>query len=129
MTTTTIVFFSSLFLVSLLVLIKAIELKYAKKNLLLRLISRLDDKSSRFVSIFKFKILQIIQTIRYIALIKTKEFFVDYLKSLEEKIINEYKIKENILMGRREIINKGSVSFYLKKIDETKRNGTRGEIL
>jgi len=126
--TTIIVFASSLLVALALLLFKAIELRCGKKNFALSCICRLDEKSDKFVSGFKFKILQFIQSVRYIILIQTKAICKNLLYKIEGKIANEYKIRRTMIMGQKDIVSKGSVSFYLKKITEGKSNGEKGKI-
>jgi hypothetical protein len=123
------VFASSLFMASALVLIKYIELKNNNKNILLKFINRFDSTFNKIILVLKFKILQLIQSIRYIILVEIKRIGEDLLKKAQEKVINEYKKRqEAIIVGKKEIVNKGSVSFYLKKITEDKCNGEKGKI-
>jgi len=127
--TTIVIFISSLLTASILVIIKAVELKYGKKNIILRLLSRLDLKSEQFVAELKFKALQLIQSVRYIILVQSKAVCKSLLYKIEEKIMDEYKAKQSaIIMGRKNITNKGAVSFYLKKITEERYNAHRGKI-
>ncbi|MEK7635075.1 MAG: hypothetical protein AAB446_01425 [Patescibacteria group bacterium] len=128
MTTTIVVFASSLFLLAVFVAIKAVEVKYEKRNLLLCLLGKCDTKSEKLVSDFKFKTLQIIQSVRYIVLVQVKEVCKTLLENVEEKIVNEYRARHMMIMGHKEIANKGSVSFYLKKINEGKTLSGRGKI-
>lgn len=126
--TTIVVFASSLFITLAFVFIKAVELKYGKKNIILRLIGKFDTKCDQCVSGFKFKGLQLIQSIRYIFLVKIKEVYKDLFRKAEEKVMSEYKRRQDVVMGKKDITNKGSVSFYLKKITENKGNGEKGKI-
>jgi hypothetical protein len=125
---TIIVFASSLFLTVALVIIKAIEIKYNKSNLALELISKLDSKSDKLISDIRFMVLQVIQSVRYIALVQTKAVCKNLLEKVEQKIMEEYRMGHDVFMGRKEIANKGSVSFYLKKITEHKGNEGGGKI-
>jgi hypothetical protein len=118
--TTIIVFASSLSITAILVLVKAIELKFGKKNTFLELISRLDNKALSLITEVKFRNLQLIQTIRYIVLVQSKDVFRSFLDKLQEKIALEYRLRQELVMGKRNITNRGSVSFYLKKITEEK---------
>jgi hypothetical protein len=43
-------------------------------------------------------------------------------------ILAEYRKRQEVIMGRKNIANKGSVSFYLKKITEDKKEGEKGKI-
>ncbi|OHA87198.1 MAG: hypothetical protein A3A96_02585 [Candidatus Zambryskibacteria bacterium RIFCSPLOWO2_01_FULL_39_39] len=125
---TVVVFASSLFVTLSLVSLKALELNSGKKNFVLKLISKLDNGTEKLVSILKFKILQLIQSVRYIVLVEAKKVISDLFYDTQERILNEYRIKQDIMMGRKEVLNKGSVSFYLKKIAENKGNGEKGKI-
>jgi hypothetical protein len=66
--------------------------------------------------------------VRYIIFVHLKEVSKDYLKKLEERAINEFKKRQDVIMGKKEIIGKGSASFYLKKITEIRQNGEKGKI-
>jgi len=126
---TTIVFASSLLAISALIITKTVELKRGKRNILLGFLGKLDHKAVLLVSNLKFKALQLIQSVRYIILVKTKEIIRDWFYKAQEKALNEYKKRqEMIIVGKKDIVNKGSVSFYLKKITEDKSNGEKGKI-
>ena len=125
---TIIVFASSLLVMLALIFFKAIELKCGKRNFVLSFICRLDSKLDKFISYLKFKALQLIQSVRYIALVQAKIVCKNLLEKVEEKIMNEYKIRQSAIMGHKNILDKGSASFYLKKITEGKSNGQKGKI-
>lgn len=125
---TTIIFALSLLVSLALISFKALELKRNKKNIALRLISRFDSISARLVSAFKFKALQLIQSVRYIVIIQSKIVFRAFLHKATERALNEYHTRYDIILGHKEISNKGSVSFYLKKIAENKDSGEKGKI-
>ena len=126
---TVVIFASSLFMASGLVLIKAIELRNEKKNFLLKLVNLLDSRFNKIISTLKFKSLQLIQSIRYIVLVEINRIAKDLFYQVQEKIISEYKKRQEIIIvGKKNIVNKGSVSFYLKKIAEDKGNGEKGKI-
>jgi hypothetical protein len=125
---TIVIFASSLFTASALITVKAVEIKYGKRNFILELLSKLDAKSDKLISDVKFKALQIIQSVRYIVLVQIKAVCKNLLDKVEEKIMNEYKARHTMIMGQKNITNRGSVSFYLKKITEDKSNGQKGKI-
>jgi hypothetical protein len=125
---TVIIFASSLFMASILVFIKYMELRSGTKNIALKFISRLDSKANQLVSAIKFKNLQLMQSVRYIVLVQSKIVFKNFLNKATERILNEYKMRQSIIMGHREIVGNGSASFYLKKITENKGNVERGKI-
>ncbi len=125
---TIVVFASSLFLTSILVLAKAIELKYNKRSFLLRLIGKLDQKAEAAINRLKFLCLLLIQSVRYLVLIRLPMILKEWAMDVKTKIMAEYRAKESVVMGRKNITNKGSVSFYLKKIDQGYKNG-QGKIV
>lgn len=125
---TIVIFASSLSIASVLVLIKASELKHEKKNILLKLINQLDSKLNKLVPFLKFRSLQLIQSIRYLVLVKMGKIAKDLFCKAQEKILNEYKIRRGVIMGHKEIASNGSASFYLRKITEGKSNSRKGKI-
>ena len=125
---TIIIFAISLFIASTLITIKAFELKFQKKNIILRLASKFDEKSSGVISKIKFRSFQIVQSIRYIALVQIKELSKKIFEGTKEVLAKEYRARQDVIMGKIEIGNKGSASFYLKKIAENKENSEKGKI-
>jgi hypothetical protein len=128
--TTIIVFFSSFFIASALIAVKTVEIKYGKSNFILGLLNKFDAESNKLISSVRFKALQIIQSVRYIILVQTKAVCKNLLDKVEERIMNEYKSRHTmVMMGHKNIAtNRGSVSFYLKKIAEEKYNNQGGKI-
>ena len=126
---TIVIFVSSLLIASALIFFKAVELKSGKRNFALGFLCRLDAKSEKLISDLRFRWSQLAQSVRYIALVQTKIICKNLLDKIEEKIMNEYRAKQSaIIMGHKNIINRGSVSFYLKKIAENKGVGEKGRI-
>jgi len=126
--TTIVVFASSLSVASILLITKAIELRGEKKNLLLKTLCRFDSRFAKLVSNFKFAILRMIQIVRYIALVWTKEFCKEIYRKVIDWAEKELRARQDtILTGRKDIHKNGSASFYLKKITEVK-NGDKGKI-
>jgi hypothetical protein len=125
---TIVIFASSLALALILVLFRTFEIKYGKNNFVLGGLRRIDTKSEKLISILKFKWLQISQSLRYIVSVQMKEYFKNLFKKLEEKVIEQYKIKQSTIMGQKQIPSNGSASFYLKKISEDKENTKKGKI-
>jgi len=126
--TTIVVFGSSLAVALILILTKTLEIKYGSKNILLRLIGKADNRLELIVSKIRFRSLQLIQSIRYIIFVHGSEMFKDYIKKAEQKAVSEFKKRQDVIMGKKEIINGGSVSFYLKKITEEKGHVVKGKI-
>jgi hypothetical protein len=126
--TTIVVFVSSLFVALAFLGLKAVEIKYGKKNILLDLLSRFDLRTDKLISDLKFRSLQLIQSARYIVLVQTKAVCKKLLETVEEKIMDEYRARYTMIMGQKEIAGNGSASFYLKKISEDKSSGRKGKI-
>lgn len=125
---TIIVFASSLTASLALISFKAFEIKKGNKHFILEFINRLDSRLDRLVAFLKFKGLQLIQTIRYIVLIKMRDLAQNLFHKAQERLASEIKLRQEIMMGKKEIMSKGSVSFYLKKITENKGVGVKGKI-
>jgi hypothetical protein len=128
MTTTIVVFISSLAIVLAFLVVKAIEIKYEKRNIFCELLGKFEEGSHKLVTDLKFKSLQLIQSARYVVLVEAKEFAKKLFEKLEQKIINEYHARHTMIMGQKEIAVSGSASFYLRKITENKDNGAKGKI-
>lgn len=126
--TTIITFGSSLLVVITLVSLKAFEISREKRNFFLSIVGKLDEPALRLTNSIRFRIFQIVQSVRYIILVKMRDMLHDMFVRVSDKIASEYRERQDMLMGRREIANKGAVSFYLKKITEDKSNGEKGKI-
>ena len=120
---TIIVFGISLVIAFVLICLKAIELKYQRENFILRILGLLDEQTEKLTSNIKFRTLQIIQTVRYLLLVHSKNVAKEMVGKAQDRIVKEYELRESTLMGRKNISNRGSVSFYLKKIVTDKGAG------
>jgi len=127
--TTIITFSISLSVSALLIIIKAFELKHEKRNFVLEILGKLDSRVVESIGALKFRIYQLIQTLRYLVLVEFASFLKRHIDSIKERIMNEIKIRQEIIiMGRKNISNNSSASFYLKKIAENKSAGEKGKI-
>ena len=108
--------------------IKAIEIRNNNSSLIFRAIGRLESTADKFVGSLKSKSLQTIQRARYIVLVQSKRALGSLLHKIEDRISEEYRLRQDAIMGRKHIDNNGSASFYLKRITEGKSNGERGKI-
>ena len=126
--TTVVIFGSSLFVAILLVLLQAWELRRAKKNIILSLLAKLDPLSEKLIEVLKFRLLQAIQTLRFVVLVWSKEFASNLSSKAIDRLIKEFETRKGTVMGKKEIRNNGAVSFYLRKIQEDKSNGEKGKI-
>lgn len=126
--TTIFVFGSSLFIASVLVILQGLELRKSKKNIILNVLARLDPYSEKLLNMLKFRLLQAIQTVRFVLLVWSKEFARSSSNKLKDRVIREFETRRKVVMGEKEIKNNGAVSFYLRKIKEEKSNGEKGKI-
>lgn len=126
--TTIIIFALALFFAISIIFFKALDLKKGKSNFVYTIIGKFDRSSAVFVEKIKFSILQFIQSIRYIILVKIRNKITDFVSQEIRRILNEYENKQKIFMGRKNIANNGSVSFYLKKIKDQKAYDGKGKI-
>ena len=121
-------FIASLLLIILMLIAKALELRSQKYSFILSIFKRLDNRALVVISDFKFRVLQVIQTVRYILLVSIPALIRQLVDDAKNHAMREYRNSQEVLMGRKNIVNKGSVSFYLKKIQEDKLNTEKGEI-
>lgn len=122
------IFSSSLFFAVVLVILKAFDIRSGKQNFIARIISRLDNKSTELIKNIKFRSFQFIQTLRYIFLVKTKNAIEVFFSDLFARVRDEYLEREKVFMGRKDISNKGAVSFFLKRIKDEKAFSNKGKI-
>jgi len=127
--TTIVVFGSSLVLSFAIFVMKKLEISQNNENFVLKKIRKLDPYAEKLIATLKFRLLQAIQSIRYIVVVHIPAIISRHAEKLKEDALKEYRARHERLMGRKDISNKGAVSFFLKKIDENKRNGDKGEIL
>ncbi len=125
---TIVVFGSSFVLAIFLFLAKAIELRRDSASFVLRPLNSLNDRAERLALNMKFRLLQIIQTVRYICLVHLPALADRTVEGAKEKVLREVEARRKVIMGHKDIVSKGSASFFLKKIDENKKNGEKGEI-
>lgn len=123
-----IIFLVSTSLIILLLTLKGIDERRIEPNFVSRYLSRFDVKSEIFINYLKFKTLQIIQTLRYIFIVKVSKYFAEQNYKLKTWIIDELDKKQKIFMGRKEISKKGAVSFYIKKIEDNRTVSGKGKI-
>lgn len=126
--TLVIIFASSLLLGIILFVLKAIEIKYNKYNIIFKNLSRLDPKSEKLLSVTKNFIFSLIQTARYLFGVKLRQEYTNLIAKVKEKIIFEYQKRHDMMMGKRDISVNGSASFYLRKIAENKNVEGGGKI-
>lgn len=122
------IFSSSLFFAIALIILKAFDIRSGKQNFIARIISKLDNKSTELIKSIKFRSFQFIQILRYIFLVKTKNAIEVFFSDLFTRVRDEYLEREKVFMGRKDISNKGAVSFFLKRIKDEKAFLNKGKI-
>jgi hypothetical protein len=122
------IFSSSLFFAVTLIILKAFDLRSGKQNVLVRIMSKMDNNSTVLIKNIKFRTFQFIQTLRYIFLVKTKNAIKTFFSGLFARVRDEYLEREKVFMGRKDISSKGAVSFFLKRIKDEKAFSSRGKI-
>lgn len=125
---TIVIFGVSIFFAFTILLLKMLYLHRGRDGFVLRFLGRCDPWTERLTSATKFRTLQIIQSVRYLFLLRLPEIVSQTAKKYKGRLVLKLENKRNLLMGRKEITNKGAVSFFLKKMDEAKKNGHKGEI-
>jgi|SRR3989344_3550159 len=123
-----VIFAASFILASFVLVLKAIELRSGKSSIFLSPIRRFDPLAISIFDKAKFRLLQTIQTVRYLLLVKLKETSLQLFESKKNDILRNYKARQDSFMGKKDIKNKGASSFYLKKIEEDKESGGKGRI-
>lgn len=126
--TTVFIFASSLLVSFILVISHYIKLQKQKENIILKVTRKIDPFAEKFIEEFRFRILQTVQTVRFIATIWITGFIKNLYLKAREQILREFENRKTVIMGKREIHNNGAVSFYLRKIKESKTSFGRGKI-
>lgn len=125
--TTTVVFGVSLFIAVLIVMLKHLELRSSKRHFLLSPLSKFDNQVQKLMRAAENLMLTLLKSLQHLIMISLKNAINKSWLHTKNRILHEYRIREEIILGRKHIPNRGSVSFYLRKIDEAK-NGNKGEI-
>ena len=124
---TPIYIFAGSFLISFVILIAKVLERGDSSSFVLKGFRKLDPKAEKFIQEFKYRVLQVIQTVRYLALVHVPMMMKELAHEIRESAMREYRVSQDIIMGRKNIVNKGAVSFYLKRIKEEK-GAVRGQI-
>jgi len=119
--------FSALLLI-ILFFAKSRSILSGNQNFILRAISILDIPASNFFEFLGFRWKQIYQTVRYIFVILIPQRSEEAFKQMKGKAVENYKKQKDTLMGKKELINSSSASFFLKKMKEEKKNSKNGKI-
>jgi len=118
---------------SILILLFQLLFTMASRNsgrqlLPLSLLARFDNTALRATDTLRALLLLTIQTLRYIVLVYVPQLLDDALKSAHRVIEVHLELRQSVLRGRKDIRNKGAISFYFKKIDDQLKDRTHGEI-
>jgi len=126
--TTVVLFGSSSILAGLILILKWFELRSGKNGFLLLLLNKLNPHAESLIQKLRLGALQIVQTIRYIVLVRIPGALDNAVEKARMSAVRELESRKGMLLGRRDITSRGSVSFFLRKMNENKQNGERGEI-
>lgn len=121
------IFGLSVLLALSIILSKLFEQRSQRANFILRLCRKFDPRAESFTNKFRFRILQLVQTVRYLFIVHLPQIMREVISEVQQGAMREYRVSQSIIMGRKNIVNKGAVSFYLKRIKEEK-GSERGEI-
>ena len=124
----TILFVISLIFLSTMLFSKWQEEKSGNKNFVGRGLASVDPFAVRINSAANFRWQQVSQTVRYIIFIVIPRRSEESWREAKKMAVQGYKKQKDILMGKRDIANGSSASFYLKKIKEDQANGADGRI-
>lgn len=117
----------------ILFLSKHREVKTGDKNIVGKTLARFDAGSKQIIYKIHFRIYQLIQTVRFIFLVHLPEKSRVKITKTKDSMMSEYKKQKDVIMGKKELSNNGSSSFFLRKVNENKQansevGGERGKI-
>lgn len=115
-----IIFAVSFLLLSILFLSKHREAITGEKNSLGKALTPLDNKASKVLYAIHYRFYQLVQTIKFVFLVKIPEKGRVKIHKTKDSVVKEYKKQKDVIMGKKELNQNGSASFFLRKIDETK---------
>lgn len=124
----TIVTFGISFLgLSFLFLSKHRETGLGRKNFLLSFLSRFDERSSSFLSAVHFQLYRLVQTVKFLIFVHIPEKGKVKINQTKESMISGYQKQKDVIMGKKELRENGSSSFFLRKMTENKNSNAGGE--
>ncbi len=116
------------FLLLILFFAKSRSILSGNQNFVLRGVSVLDNPASKLFVSLSFRWKQISQTVRYIIFIVIPHRSEEAFKQMKGRAVHHYNKQKDTLMGKKEILNSSSASFFLKKMKEEKKNTKSGKI-
>ena len=120
-------FVPSFLVLSALFLSKHRELRTHNQTLLGRLLSRFDVKSEAVLSAVHYRLYQIVQTIRYVLVVHLPEKGRVKIIQTKDAVEQSYRKQKDAVMGKKELKQNGSSSFFLRKMSEHKDVGSNRE--
>ncbi|HEY4516218.1 MAG TPA: hypothetical protein VJH67_03475 [Candidatus Paceibacterota bacterium] len=130
-------FFIPAFLVLvILFLSKHREINAGTKTFVGNFLSRFDVSSARIMSLIKYRMYQVVQTVRYLLFVHLPEKSKVKINKTKEAVEERYRKQKDAVMGKKELKQNGSSSFFLHKMSEHKNSadsevtegGERGRI-
>ncbi len=128
-----IIFAVSFFGLSVLFLSKHREIRTGEKNWFGKLLSKFDHRGSKLLYSFHYRAYQVIQTIKFLVMVRIPEKGRVKISKTRDSVITEYQKQKDVIMGKKELNGNGSSSFFLRKMNDNKKenggeNGERGRI-
>ncbi len=121
-------FFVSLFIVFVLFVLKLVSVSKNRDIFPLNIFRITDPKAEKLIDYLKYKIYQIVQTLRFLVIVKMPEVLKHEKNKMQEKIAEKIDKQRDVILGKINIKDNGSSSFYLKEISEQAKNEEKGRI-
>lgn len=105
------------------------EVKTGEKTLVGKILAKFDQKSESFSAALHHRSFELYRTVKYILLVHLPEKGRVKIENTKESVLNSYNKQKDVIMGKKELSNNGSSSFFLRKVSENKNgNGAKGKI-
>ena len=89
--------------------------------------TKLDPKSEKFISVFKFRVKQVVQTTKYIIFVLIPQKSEESFAKSKNIAVREYNKQKEVVMCKRDLKNNGA-SFFFKKMKEEMKTVKSGKI-
>jgi hypothetical protein len=126
-------FAASFIMLTILFLSKHREVKTGDKTFIGKFLSRFDAGSMKILNTIHYRFYQLIQTVRFIFLVHLPEKSRVKISKTKDTVLHSYNKQKDVIMGKKELQQNGSSSFFLRKVTDHKKgnggeNGERGKI-
>ena len=123
-----IIFAVSFLGLAVLFLFKYREIKTGEKPALNRLLSRFDEKSERFAKLLRVYFYRFLEAVKFFFLVHLPAKGRVKIENAKESVINKYNKQKDAIMGKKELSQNTSSSFFLRKMSENKNDNGSGKI-